>query len=296
MAADSTCTARVPSFVAEISSNHHRDLKRCLQFVETASGIDCDAVKFQLFRVCDLFAPEALRHNPKLLTREAWELPISFLNDISSACQARHIAFSCTPFYLEAVEQLFPFVAFYKIASYELLWCDLLRECARTGKPVVLSTGMATLPEVEHACSVLREAGCRDLTLLHCVSSYPTRPEECNLASILTLREKCQCRVGWSDHSVQPAVIYRAVHRWDANMIEFHLDLEGRGDEFSSGHCWLPQQIAPVIATVRLGALTDGVGDVVAAPSELEERKWRADPEDGLRPLKPTRSELGTKP
>jgi len=294
MAADQIFPGRIPYFVAEISSNHHRDLSRCLKFVEAAADIDCDAVKFQLFRVRELFAPEALRHNPKLLAREAWELPPTFLNDISSACRARNMALSCTPFYLEAVAQLFPFVAFYKIASYELLWGDLLRECARTGKPVVLSTGMATLSEIENACFVLRNAGCQDLTLLHCVSSYPTKPVECNLASILTLREKCHCRVGWSDHSVHPAVIYRAVHRWDATMVEFHLDLEGRGDEFSSGHCWLPQQIGSVIATVRTGALADGNGNVVPAASELQEREWRADPEDGLRPLKATRRGLGS--
>jgi len=292
MSASRLLQRKTACFVAEISSNHHRDLNRCLEFVKTAAEIDCDAVKFQLFHVRDLFAPEALRHNPKLLDREAWELPSSFLEDISSACRARNVMFACTPFYLKAVEELFPFVDFYKIASYELLWGDLLRECAQTGKPVVLSTGMATLGEVEQACSVLRSAGSQDVTLLHCVSSYPARPEECNLASIRTLREKCSCPVGWSDHSVQPAVIYRAVHFWDASMIEFHLDLDGRGAEFASGHCWLPQQIAPVIATVRAGAVADGEGKVVPAPSELEEREWRADPEDGLRPLKSTRRQL----
>jgi sialic acid synthase SpsE len=283
---------RKPKFVAEISSNHHRDLDRCLQFVATAAEIDCDAVKFQLFRVRELFAPEALRRDPKLLAREQWELPVTFLGDIASACRKKGILFSCTPFYLKAVEELLPFVDFYKIASYELLWSDLLRECAQTSKPVVLSTGMATLSEVQTACSILRDSGCQDLTLLHCVSSYPTRPEECNLASIATLRESCNCPIGWSDHSVEPGVIYRAVHFWRADMIEFHLDLEGQGAEYQSGHCWLPQQIGPVIAKVRTGLVADGIGAVTPAPSELEERGWRADPEDGLRPLKSTRKEL----
>lgn len=292
MTAKPTLQRNTPLFVAEISSNHHRDLNRCLRFVETAAAIDCDAVKFQLFRVRELFAPEALQHNPKLLAREAWELPPSFLDDISSACRARNLMFSCTPFYLQAVEELLPFVDFYKIASYELLWHDLLRECARTRKPVVLSTGMATLAEVEEACSVLRGAGCRNITLLRCVSSYPSKAEECNLASIQTLRDQCRCSVGWSDHSVQPAVIYRAAYFWRASMIEFHLDLEGEGAEFASGHCWLPQQIGSVIATTRAGAIADGDGSVAPVPSEMEEREWRADPEDGLRPLKSTRRQL----
>jgi N-acetylneuraminate synthase len=283
-----------PSFVAEVSSNHHRDLKRCLEFIRTAAGIGCDAVKFQLFRVRELFAPEALRHDPKLLAREAWELPVGFLPDLARGCQGAGIQFSCTPFYLEAVGELLPFVDFYKVASYELMWDDLLVACARTGKPVVLSTGMATLPEVKHACSVLRSAGCRDLMLLHCVSAYPTKPEDCNLAAIATLQNACRCPVGWSDHSVDPGVIFRAVHRWGASMVEFHLDLEGQGAEFGAGHCWLPEPMRQVIASVRTGFRAEGDGEVGPAASELEEREWRADKEDGLRPLHAIRKHLGS--
>ena len=286
-------SSKGPSFVAEVSSNHHRDLERCLEFIRTAAGIGCDAVKFQLFRVRELFAPEALRHDPKLLAREAWELPVEFLPRLARGCVEAGIRFSCTPFYLEAVQELLPFVDFYKVASYELMWDDLLKACARTGKPIVLSTGMATLSEVNHACSILRSAGCRDLTLLHCVSSYPAKPEDCNLAAIASLRESCQCPVGWSDHSVDAGVIFRAVHRWGATMVEFHLDLEGQGAEFSAGHCWLPEAMRQVIATVRTGMLAEGNGQVGPALSEVKERQWRADPEDGLRPLRATRRDLG---
>jgi sialic acid synthase SpsE len=282
-----------PSFVAEVSSNHHRDLERCLEFIRTAAGIGCDAVKFQLFRVRELFAPEALRHDPKLLAREAWELPVGFLTELARGCHEAGILFSCTPFYLEAVGELLPFVDFYKIASYELMWDDLLKACAGTGKPVVLSTGMATLPEVNHSYSVLRGAGCQDLTLLHCVSAYPTKPEDCNLAAIATLQDACRCPVGWSDHSVELGVISRAVHRWGASMVEFHLDLDGRGAEFGAGHCWLPDPMREVIRSVRAGLRAEGDGEVGPAASELEEREWRADPSDGLRPLVSIRKHLG---
>jgi sialic acid synthase SpsE len=282
----------MPSFVAEVSSNHHRDLGRCLDFIKAAADVGCGVVKFQLFRIRELFSPEALQRDPKLRAREAWELPVSFLPELSACCRDSGVQFSCTPFYLDAVEELLPFVDFYKVASYELLWDDLLLACARTGKPVVLSTGMATLLEVAHARDVLKQGGCRELTLLHCVSSYPALPKDCNLAAIATLRDACKCPVGWSDHSVDAGVIYRAVHRWGASMIEFHLDLEGRGSEFSSGHCWLPAQIQAVIAGVRSGFAAEGAGEVGPAPSELMEREWRADPDDGLRPLKSTRKQL----
>lgn len=281
-----------PKFVAEVSSNHSRDLARALAFVDRASEIGCDAVKFQLFKIRELFAPEALERHSHLRAREAWELPVEFLKPLAERCAARNIEFSCTPFYLEAVDELAPFVAFYKVASYEMMWDDLLVRCARTGKPLVLSTGMATMEEIEHAVDVSRGAGCADLTLLHCVSGYPTPIDECNLAAIETLRQSFKCSVGWSDHSVLPGIIHRAIHRWNASFIEFHLDLDGDGDEFKTGHCWLPDLMADVIRDVRVAVRGDGNGFKVPAPSELPDRDWRADPTDGLRPLRSKRFEM----
>ena len=133
---------------------------------------------------------------------------------------------------------------------------------------------------------ILRTAGCKDLTLLHCVSGYPAPVAEANLAAIETLRHHFAVEVGWSDHTVTPGVIYRAAHRWQASMIEFHLDLEGLGAEFETGHCWLPDRIGHVIRTINEGLLSDGTGEKLPTPSELPDRDWRADPEDGLRPLK----------
>ncbi len=276
-------------FVAEVSSNHHRDLGRCLAFIDKAAAIGCDAVKFQLFRIRELFAPEILARSEMHRRREAWELPGEFLPRLAARCGERGLQFGCTPFYLEAVPELLPFVDFFKIASYELLWDDLLISCGETGKPVVLSTGMATLQEIASAVEVSRKAGCHDLTLLHCVSGYPTPADQCNLAAIQTLREKFMCKVGWSDHTVSPAVVHRAVHRWGAQMVEFHLDLDGQGEEFSSGHCWLPETIGPVIAGVHEALLADGAADKLPAPIELPDREWRADPADGLRPLRHVR-------
>jgi len=277
------------AFVAEVSSNHHRDLGRCLAFVDSAATIGCAAVKFQLFRVRELFAPEILAKSEEHRRRVEWELPVEFLRPLASRCHERGIQFACTPFYLDAVEQLYPYVDFYKIASYELLWDNLLSACASTGKPVVLSTGMATLGETQRAVAVLRQAGCDNLTLLHCVSHYPAPPGDCNLAAIETLRRTCDCSVGWSDHTVNPGVVFRAVGRWGATLVEFHLDLDGKGEEFETGHCWVPEQIGPVIEAIQTGFLSDGRAEKEPAASELSEREWRADPSDGLRPLLGTR-------
>jgi N-acetylneuraminate synthase len=278
-----------PLFIAEASSNHGRDLNRAKAFVDAAADAGCDAVKFQLFKIDRMFAPQILAQSPEHRARSEWELPLSHLAPLAEHCSARKIQFSCTPFYLEAVAELAPFVDFYKVASYELLVDDLLKACARTGKPVVLSTGMATMNEIVAAADCLRDAGGREITLLHCVSAYPTPASEANLSAIATIREATGLPTGWSDHTRRPAVIERAVHHWGARAVEFHLDLDGKGAEYAAGHCWLPGEIAPVIARIRESLVADGSGFKGPQPSELSDREWRADPADGMRPLKHVR-------
>jgi len=276
-------------FIAEVSSNHAQDIRRAFKFIDIASKIGCTSIKFQLFQVNQLFAPEVLKKSEELRNRKQWELPLDFLPELAKRCREKKIKFGCTPFYLKAVKELESFIDFYKIASYELLWDDLLAACAKTKKPIILSTGMATLDEISHAVAVLRRNGCKKPTLLHCVSVYPTPYDEANLAAIETLRKITGCPVGWSDHTADAGVIYRATNHWGAEVVEFHLDIDGKGEEFSSGHCWLPEQIGEVIHTLSKGYAADGSGIKKPVTSELSDRNWRADPSDGLRPLKSVR-------
>jgi N-acetylneuraminate synthase len=149
---------------------------------------------------------------------------------------------------------------------------------------------MATMDEISEAAQTLKSAGARDITLLHCVSAYPTPPEEANLSAIESIRHATGCPTGWSDHTRRPAVIERAVHRWGARAVEFHLDLDGEGAEYAAGHCWLPEEIAPVIARIRESGVADGSAFKGPQPSELSDRDWRADPTDGMRPLRHIRA------
>jgi sialic acid synthase SpsE len=276
-------------FIAEVSSNHSKSIERALDFIDSASKVGSDAVKFQLFKIDKLFAPEILENSKQHRNRKQWELPLKFLPVLSNRCKEKGIQFSCTPFYLDAVKELEPYVDFYKIASYELLWDDLLIACALTGKPVIISTGMANLDEIKHAVEVLRNNNCEPI-VLHCTSAYPTPYKEANLSAIETIRKSVDCEVGWSDHTVDPGVIHRAIHKWDAKIIEFHLDLDGKGEEFESGHCWLPEQIGSVIKQVRHAEDADGDGIKEPVPSEMSDRLWRTDPLDGLRPFKSIRN------
>src|SRR6185312_1265699 len=130
--------------IAEVGSNHNRDLDRALRLLDACADAGCQAAKLQVFRVDDLFAPEVLAVRPDLRARRAWELPLELLDPIADRCRARGLALGATPFGLWAVEPLAARVDFLKVASYELLWHDLIRACAATGLPLVVSTGMAT--------------------------------------------------------------------------------------------------------------------------------------------------------
>lgn len=287
-------------FIAEIGSNHNRALERTLALLDAAAAAGAGAAKLQVFRIEDLFAPEVLASREELRARRAWELPLDLLGPISGHCRELGLELGATPFGLWAVEALLPHVDFFKVASYELLWLDLIAALAATGKPLVMSTGMAKMDEVDAAVAAARAAGASDLRLLHCVSGYPTPPEQCNLAAIETLRERQGCPVGWSDHSARPDVVKRAVGRWGAADVEVHLDLDGRGNE-AGEHNWTLERLRPLIASLgkheREGdgwgeSAADGDGEKRPMPVEQPDVAWRADPVDGLRPLLATRASL----
>jgi sialic acid synthase SpsE len=289
----------IPLFIAEISSNHNGDLKRCIEIIDACADVGCDGVKFQLFRINELFAPEAILYNPEIQNRRAWELKEEFIPILSEETHKRGMLFSVTPFYLSGVQLLNEWVDFFKIASYELLWTDLFKACADTGKPIVFSTGMCTPNEIEGALEVIGGSKSNEIVVLHCNSAYPTPLLDVNLASISTLRDKYfnflpgkQIEFGWSDHTVNEAVVLSSIFRHDSKMIEFHIDLDGTGYEYKSGHCWLPAQIGRVIRMVKDARLSEGSGIIEPSASELIERQWRADTSDGLRPLLATREKL----
>lgn len=281
-----------PLFIAEVSSNHNGNLERCLEFVRVAAEIGCDGIKFQAFQITKLFAPEALTAKPELQQRRAWELPVAYLPKIKEACLKYNLQLGCTPFDVDSAVAVAPYLDFIKIASYNLLDWKLLRACANLNKRLVISTGMGDPYEIADALQTIKRYK-NDVTLLHCVSQYPTSLQDCNLAHIDILRARYGVKVGWSDHSHNQTVIYSVVMRHNVSMVEFHLDLDGLGDEFNFGHCWFPDEIQPIITGCRALSIIDGDGNKsILSPSEQQERLWRADPSDGLRPVKIMRERL----
>jgi N-acetylneuraminate synthase len=289
----------VTRFIAEIGSNHNGDPARALALVDACAAAGARAVKLQAFRVEDLFDPRLLTAREDLRARRAWELPLELVGVLRARCDALGLELGVTPFGLWAVDALAGQVDFLKVASYELLWHPLIEACARTGRPLILSTGMATLAEVAAAVAVARAAGAEDLRLLHCVSGYPTPRAEANLAAIATLRDAFGLEVGWSDHTVDAGVVRRAVRRWGATDVELHVDLDAGGGHEAGEHNWTPARLAAVTATLGepdpdddddAAAMADGTGEKVPTPAEAFDVGWRADPADGLRPLRATRA------
>jgi N-acetylneuraminate synthase len=284
-------------FIAEISSNHNQSLNRINKLIDTAAELGCWAVKFQLFKSHLLFAPEFKK---KIEMMKAWELPTEFLKHIKKRCLDNNLKFICTPFDLNAVQILKPYIDYYKIGSYELMWNQLVKEIIDTKTPWIFSTGMTTTAsEIVHPILSGKINDNPPYAVLHCNSNYPAKPEQCNLSKITDIRKISRfIDVGWSDHTRNPDVILTAIGL-GAKMIEFHFDLEDKkGFESSVGHCWTPSEIKRLINRIEwyesnntpYPARKDWIYSRVTG--EIEPSKWRTDPEDGMRPLKKYREEL----
>ena len=273
-------------FISEISSNHNSNLKRSLKLINVSSKIGFDIVKFQLFKIDKLFSKEILFRSKNHRDRKKWELKEEYIPILAKECKKNKIKFCVTPFYLEAVDIIKPYVDFIKIASYEILWEDLLVKCAKTKKPIIISTGMANMKEVINAVKILKKNGAKKIIILHCVSNYPAKLKSLNLSAISTLRKKTKLDIGWSDHSAKSLVVYKAIQKWKASFVELHIDLDGKGFEYKSGHCWLPKNAKELINFVKQDKLVNGNGKKKPNFEEISERKFRADKIDGLRPIR----------
>lgn len=283
-------------YIAEISSNHNSNLQRCKKFIDICSKSGFDSVKFQLFRIEELFHSSILQKSKKHRLRKKWELSEKFLPILSSYAKQKGLNFGCTPFYFQAIEILEPYVDFFKIASYEILRLDLIEKCIQTKKHIIFSIGMANEKEVIKVLNLFKKKNYNNFSIMACSSIYPTKPIESNLNTIISLRKLVSkhgfkdIKVGWSDHTCHPAVIYRAFHKFDIDLLEAHIDLDGKGVEYNFKHCWLPHEISEVISNVREGILSDGKSKLAPRKKEYVERNWRSDPSDGLRPLKKIRN------
>lgn len=276
-------------WIAELGSSHNRSLIRACRLIDAAAEAGFSGVKTQQWTAETLFRVEALAARPELWLRRKLEMPLDWHEELSARAHERGLTYGVTPFYMACVPFLADYVDFFKLSSYQLLDDSMIVGVGLYEQPLVVSTGMATMKEVQQAITLLRSVKQEGITLLHCVSSYPAPASEANLSCIRTLREEFHLPVGWSDHTISPAVVRAAIWRWDAEMVELHWDLDDKkGAE--TAHSWTPESFKWVkswmqdIPSSDL-AQFDGHGSKIPARCELDEREWRSDPKDGLRPM-----------
>ncbi|SIS74857.1 N-acetylneuraminate synthase [Thalassolituus maritimus] len=236
-----------PYIIAEVSANHNGDLAKALQTIDAAADAGASAVKIQTYTAdtmtidCDL--PDFQIHGGlwdgyKLYDLYKWaETPYEWHKAMFDHANARGITLFSTPFDESAVELLESLGApAYKVASFELTDIPLIRCIAATGKPMIMSTGMASLEEVTEAVEAARASGCTDLVLLHCISSYPAPMEQANIRQMATLEKEFGVTVGLSDHTLGTVASVAAVSL-GACVIEKHFTLsredKGPDSEFS---------------------------------------------------------------
>ena len=212
-----------PCFIiAEAGVNHTGSLELAFELVDIAVRASADAVKFQTFRAEKVCSPSAPKANYQLHSTDAQEsqldmvkkleLPFEAFRDLQSYCNSKGILFLSTPFDYDSIDFLADLrVPAFKISSGEITNFPFIEHAARKGRPLVLSTGMATLNEVGKAVETVRTAGNQQLVLLQCVSNYPAQPSSVNLRAMQTLVEVFGVPVGYSDHTSGTEVAIAAV-------------------------------------------------------------------------------------
>lgn len=254
-----------PFIIAEMSGNHNASLERALAIVDAAAAAGAQAIKLQTytadtltlptesaeFRINDPASPWHGRHLHELYTEA--HTPWEWHEPIFKHARARGLVCFSSPFDATAVDLLEELATpAYKIASFECVDLPLIRRVAATGKPVILSTGMATVSEIEDAVKTARAEGCRDLILLKCTSTYPASPALSNVRTIPHLREMFQCQVGLSDHTPGCGAAVAAV-TLGATVIEKHLTLSRADGGIDASFSLEPEELRQLVNETERG-------------------------------------------
>ena len=266
--------------IAEAGVNHNGDAELALRLVEAAADAGADLVKFQTFRADRMVTRHAGRADYQvancgrdesqhaLLSR--LEMSRDMHQQLLAHCHSRGIGFLSTAFDIESVELLVELgIDRFKIPSGEITNLPYLRHVGRLRQAVILSTGMATLAEIAAALGVLESAGTprERITVLHCNTAYPTPMDDVNLRAMLTIRDACGVRVGYSDHTLGIEVAIAAV-ALGASVIEKHLTLDRRMPGPDHQASLEPAELAALVAAVR--NIERALGDGVKRPSASE--------------------------
>lgn len=267
-----------PFVIAEMSGNHNQSLEQALKIVEAAAEAGVQALKIQTYTAdtmtLDIKQGDFYISDPNSLWcgMSLYELyqkaytPWEWHEAIFKKCKECGIWGFSTPFDATAVDFLEKLdVPFYKIASFENTDLPLIKKVAQTGKPMIVSTGMASIAELDGLVSTAKENGCKELVLLKCTSSYPATPEGSNVKTISHMRELFQCEVGISDHTLGIGTAIAAV-AMGATVIEKHFTLSREEGGVDAAFSMEPKEMKQLVeesknAWQALGKVEYGISD-----------------------------------
>ncbi len=272
-----------PFVIAELSGNHNQSLERAMQLVEAAAGAGAHGLKLQTYTAdtmtIDVRSGEFCINDENSLWagRSLYDLyqeahtPWEWHAPIFQRARELGMAPFSTPFDESAVDFLESLdVALYKIASFENTDLPLIRKVAATGKPMIISTGMASVAELDETVRAAREAGCRDLVLLKCTSTYPATPENTNVRTIPHMRELFNCEIGLSDHTMGYGTAVAAV-ALGATVIEKHFTLARADGGVDCSFSMEPAELRMLVTETERA--WQSLGQVVYGVQSESERK-----------------------
>lgn len=273
-----------PYIIAEIGANHNGDMDLARKMIDSAKACGCDAVKFQSWTPDSLVAQEEYDRNQqydgspkkhfgslKEMVEKYYLRPDQHI-ELKKYCDHAEITFCSTPFSIEEVDILEELeVTFYKIASMDINNLLLLKHIAKKNKPLIMSTGMATVAEIENAVKTIVNEGNRQIILLHCISIYPPAYEDINLNNIPMLRQTFGFPVGFSDHTNGISIPLASVALGSC-VIEKHFtldkDLPGWDHEVSAN----PEEMRIIVAESNKIANSLGTFRRIVSPAEEEKK------------------------
>lgn len=274
-----------PFIIAEMSGNHNQSLERALEIVKAAGKAGVSALKLQTYTpdtmTLDLAEREFFINDPGNLWRgnSLYQLyqkaytPWEWHRPIFKLCKKLGIVGFSTPFDETAVDFLEKLdVPIYKIASSEIVDIPLIRKVASTGKPIIMSTGMASAQEITEAVRAAKVAGAREITLLKCTSSYPASPLDSNLLTIPDMKKRFRCKIGISDHTLGCGVAVAAV-AIGANVIEKHFTLSRKDGGVDSAFSMEPDEMRQLVEEAIKA--WQAIGKVKYGPTEGEKKSLK---------------------
>lgn len=271
--------------VAEVSANHGQNYNQAVSFIKKAKECGADAVKFQTYtpdtltidsdnKYFRIYHPEWGGQTLYQLYKKAY-MPWKWFKKLKRAADSLGILFFSTAFDKTSVDLLEEIaVPVHKIASFELVDLPLIEYIARTKKPLIISTGMATVSEIKEAVKTAKNAGAKDIILLKCVSAYPAKPEEMNLKTIMHMKKMFNCPVGLSDHTLGIGVSIAAVSL-GAQVIEKHFTLSRKIKTPDSFFSIEPQELKELVKNIRISEKAIGKVSYGLTKEEQKSRKYR---------------------